>query len=1225
MHLPIHDKKIEILSHLAAHQVVVIAGETGSGKSTQLPIFCREAYPGRRVAVTQPRRIAATSLARWVAQISGTSVGAGVGYRIRFDDKASADTPIVFMTDGIILREIHSDPLLSRYGVIIVDEAHERSVNIDFLLGYLRKILPRRPDLRVIVSSATINTELFSHAFDNAPIVEVSGRLFPVETLYMPPEELDESTVDYVDAAVNATSQLANDSQNGDILVFMPTERDIRETVDRLKGQVDGALVLPLFGRLSSADQDRIFRPANQRKIIVATNVAETSITVPGIRTVVDTGMARVHRYVPGLQTTRLPVEPISRASADQRKGRCGRVSEGMCVRLYSEEDYLVREPFASPEITRSNLASVILSMRSLGLGEVESFPFLQPPSSQSVRDGYTQLYRLGAVDDKRELTPMGRTMARLPLDPHISRMVLQARQEGVAEKVMVIAAGLSVVDPRNEPEEKRQLARDIHRKLSHEKSDFLGYLNLWESFHAHWEQLRTQNAMRKFCTQNFLSYTRMREWHDVYEQIRDACGCTASVPPPTGSAVPQEYDRIHRAICAGLIGSVAHKIEDGSYRAPQARVLWIFPGSALAKAKPDWIVCHHIVETSRVFGRTAAAIDPLWLEQVAPHLCKRSYGQPLFDENSQTVLAPASITFLGLPLIPNRRVAYGKVDPAEATRVFIREALVDQQLEPRHAFFSHNQQLREEMAVAEEKLRTRGLVIDEEAIGRFYAERIQNVSSIHELNRLIRDRGGDRFLRMSESDLCSQSMPEQLAQYPDALSIGERELKLQYAFAPGSDDDGVTVEIPANVAAYMDTRVFGWLVKPLWPDKVLHLLDGLPKDLRKKLSPLKETSRALASRLQYQPRSFSEALAGCISAAYGIAVDPALLDESKIPPHLQMRYSVTGGDGTPVAQGRGPGILARHATTGSADAQALAWSARVAAHEQRGLTAWSVGDLPESIALTDPSKGIPLYGYPALKAAGESVDLVVCPTPEDAATTHATGVRALLELAFETEIGWLDRDLRLPQSLRVFLAPWGTWERVRDVVRESVRHFAFELPPKLPRTPAGFDELRAAIAGRLRGIGPAAVAALTEASTHATACAELNRKLSARFPRSGMKAEIAQELGAYMARLVNGPLPYPMLRSYPRYLRALHTRIEKAFLDTGVYRRRMESLTRYRAELTRFRARTGQSPAMQARVDAFDEMVEEYAISLFAHDTVKTLRPVSEKRLDAMVAECTG
>jgi len=904
MELPIAAKRAEIVAAIQAHPVLVIAGETGSGKTTQIPKMCLEAGFGVRAQIgcTQPRRVAAHALSRRLAEELNMQWGREIGCKVRFSDDTSPQTYIKFMTDGMLLAEAQGDPVLSEYEVIILDEAHERSLNIDFLLGRLKQLLAKRDDLRLIITSATIDTQSLSRAFGNAPIIEVSGRLYPVETVYAPFDAAseDEGDFTYVDAAVNAVETILIDSPPGDILVFMPAERDIMETRDLLQTRGIGDIeVIPLFGRLSSAEQQRVFAPSAHRKIVIATNIAESSLTVPGIRYVVDTGLARISRYNARTRTKRLPIEPVAQSSANQRKGRCGRVAEGVCVRLYSEADFNERPPFAQPEIQRANLAEVILHLKAFNLGPVEEFPFIEPPAPAAIQGGYQLLKELGALDDNRELSELGKQLAWLPVDPTIGRMILQARREGALKEVLVIAAGLSIQDPRERPIDKQGAASAAHARFNHPNSDFLTLLNIWNAFHDTLESLKTQNLARKFCKTNFLSYIRMREWREIHAQLEDVvqemADPNAPEPPALDLATDEAFAAVHRSILTGLWSNVALHKERNMYQLSGNRDVMLFPGSGLfhkpqerrrpadkngppqpkAPAPPQWAVAGEIVETSRLFLRTVAQIDPLWIVELAPHLIKRAYLDPHWAPSKGNVLALEKVSLNGLVVL-ERLVPYGKVNATEATDIFIRKALVEEEmalyfhragpgadssgdadakpdltkLAAIYTFLARNRQLREKIELWQTRLPSRVAPDLDELIRDAYAKRLQNVSSIPELNRFLRESGagGPDALCLTALELLGPHADAfNAGLFPDAVALGSEKVPLTYAYAPGEERDGVTIRLPFTLAQVIDPAALDWAVPGLREPQILHLLQSLPKPVRRVLMPLPPKAKELA------------------------------------------------------------------------------------------------------------------------------------------------------------------------------------------------------------------------------------------------------------------------------------------------------------------------------------------------------------------------------------------
>ncbi len=929
--LPISARREEIVAALRTHQVVVVAGETGSGKTTQLPKMCLDAGLAMRgrIGCTQPRRVAALSVSRRVAEELGVTWGREVGCKMRFNDDTGRDTQIKFMTDGILLAEIQSDPMLRAYSALILDEAHERSLNIDFLLGYLQGLLRKRGDLKLVITSATIDTEAFSKAFGGAPIIEVSGRLWPVEIRYAPiesharPEERADE-LSHIEAAVRATEDAMIESDTGDVLVFMPTERDIRDTREMLEGSLGaGFEVIGLFGRMPAAEQQRIFAPGPRRRVIVATNIAETSLTLPRIRYVIDAGLSRLSRYNPRTRTKRLPVEDISQSSANQRAGRAGRVQDGTCIRLYAEEDFAARPRFTQPEIQRANLAEVILRMKAFRLGDIETFPFLNPPVTAAIRAGYTLLHELGALNDGNELTPLGHELARLPIDPTLGRMLLQARHEKVLPEMLIIAAGLSVPDPRERPEDAREAAAAAHKAFADPDSDFLSLLNIWRAA-PEAETRGSGNALRRFCKANFLSFSRMREWRDIHRQLADAVDEDA--PARTNKKVEEaSYPAIHRAILTGLLGQIALRQEKNTYKASGDRVVTLFPGSNLyerrdkprkgaAAAKPDdksrqppWIVAGEIVETSMLFARTVAGINPEWVIELGSHLCAFRYTEPHWSAKAGRVLVLERVLVSGLE-IARRQVDFGRIDPVKATELFIRGALVAEEARIPLHFFAENRKVRDKIDTALTRVRSRRAHDLEESLYQFYAARIENVSSVHDLNRLVRERitREPNFLCATEADLIGDDEATyDRALFPDHVSLGNTALPVTYAYTPGHEADGVTVRVPLPVAAQLTTGQIQWMVPGLREEQIGVLLRALPKTVRKTLMPLESKIREIAAEFQPGRTEFLAALADFLSRKYGVSVRAGDWPPQSLPAHLQPRVEVIDRGNKTVVAGR--------------------------------------------------------------------------------------------------------------------------------------------------------------------------------------------------------------------------------------------------------------------------------------------------------------------------------
>jgi len=1210
--LPILEKKDEIIAALRSHQVLIIAGETGSGKTTQLPLICLEAGRGTqgKIGCTQPRRIAATSIAQRVASECGCTIGNEIGYKIRFSDHDSPRTSVKFMTDGILLTEIERSPRLNHYDTLIIDEAHERSLNIDFIIGYLRKLLPQRPDLKCIISSATIDTSLFSKAFNNAPVIEVSGRVYPVETYHLSEDEADEDTI-YVDKAVRAAEDLLDLYHNGDLLIFMPTERDIRETCNKLRGlKRDNILILPLFSRLSKKEQQSIFMQTHLRKIVVATNIAETSITVPGIKFVIDTGLARIARYAPRLRTNRLPVEAISRAAADQRMGRCGRVSDGVCIRLFSHKDYTSREAYTLPEIKRSNLAGVILSMIAHRLGTIETFAFLEPPSRPAITEGYAQLRELGAINKKNRLTKLGHLMARLPLDPHIARMVIAARDEKALREVKIIAAALSIVDPRERPFEKRTEADAMHARFRVPGSDFISFVKLWDTFRDEWASLKTQNKMRKFCKEHFLSFPRMQEWHDVHRQISDV---VSTLKGFRDTPDPASFDAIHRSLLSGLLANCAQKDSKGKFQAPRGRELIIFPGSALRGQKPDWIFCHEVLETSQVFAHTVAPIDPAWLEELAPHLCTRNYLEPWFDEKTGVVRATECVSFFGLRITTHPNTAYAKVNSERACEVFIREALIDGRLESEHRFYRHNKELRKSVDLLEAKLRTRSLFAGDTAIETFYRKHLKSIGSIHDLNRLIKKHGDDSFLCMRQEDLLTADVPQDMLGFPDTVTIGGKQFPLSYNFDPGSDGDGITLSMFQHDAALIPDTSLPYLLPALWPEYIAALLRSLPKSLRKRFIPIPDTAKKIADAITISEKPFSHAIAVTVRTIFGMILDPADFDETEIPPHLRIKRILLNADSTTVTS-----TIQSDNSSSDNDNSAI-WKNAFREYEQSGITEWSIGTIPQFIEVSS-SEGMPLFGYPALTPGESSVHLRVFSSQEEATGLHTNGVRQLLEICCTNELGWVLRELKFHKELKLLCTPFGGAELCRQILFGMIKTFLLTISDPVPRDKESFTKLLNETRSRTSGIGYQTLALLEETIRLYNSC--LVKIDNTKNGTSLLRKELHTDIRRYIPGSDN-TFPLKRFQNLPRYLKAFSLRIDRAFVDPLKYRRNRELLFQYIIDTA-----VDTSAHSSEQKDALEEyigMIEEFAISLFAQQEVKTLFPISEKRLDKKRSRLKG
>ncbi|HAL68002.1 MAG TPA: ATP-dependent RNA helicase HrpA, partial [Pseudomonas sp.] len=912
--LPIAAKRDEIKKALAEHQVLVIAGETGSGKTTQLPKICLELGRGSHglIAHTQPRRIAARSVAARVAEELGTPLGGLVGYQVRFEDQSDTNTLVKLMTDGILLAETQHDRFLERYDTIIVDEAHERSLNIDFLLGYLKTLLHRRPDLKLIITSATIDLERFSKHFDNAPIIEVSGRTFPVETWYRPlTSEQDEEGNPIeddltVDQAILATlDELAQHERGqgkgpGDVLIFLPGEREIRDAAEILrKAQLRHTEILPLYARLSPAEQQRIFQPHAGRRVVLATNVAETSLTVPGIRYVIDTGTARISRYSYRAKVQRLPIEAVSQASANQRKGRCGRVEPGICVRLYSEEDFNSRPAFTDPEILRTNLAAVILQMLHLRLGAIDAFPFIEPPDGKAISDGFNLLQELSAVNRENQLTPVGRQLARLPIDPRLGRMLLEGARLGSLQEVLIVTSALSVQDPRERPPERQQAADQAHAQWKDVDSDFAALVNLWRGFEEQ-RQALTANPLRNWCRKQFLNYLRLREWRDAHRQLALICRELQL----TVNKEPCDYPKLHKAVLSGLLSQIGHKTEDGDYQGARQRRFWVHPSSGIGRKRPQWVMAAELVETTKLYARMVARIEPDWIEPLAGHLIKKNHFEPHWEKKRGQVVAYEQITLYGLILVGRRPVHFGPIDPATSRELFIREALVGGEIQSRAKCLTANKRLLEALDALEAKARRRDILADEETLYAFYEARlpaeIHQTATFDSWYRMGSQKDPNLLIMREEDVLAREASEVTAAQYPDSLQVGELRLPLTYHFEPNHPRDGVTVRVPAPLLPSLPGERLEWLVPGLLEAKCVALVRNLPKALRKNFVPVPDFVKAALARMTFGQGALPQALGHELLRMTGARVPDEAWDESVslVEGHLRMNIEVVDGQG---------------------------------------------------------------------------------------------------------------------------------------------------------------------------------------------------------------------------------------------------------------------------------------------------------------------------------------
>jgi ATP-dependent helicase HrpA len=1216
--LPISARAGEIAAAIRDHQVVIVAGETGSGKTTQLPKICLRLGRGRAgmIGHTQPRRLAARTVADRIASELATPLGGMVGYQVRFTDRVGPDTRVKLMTDGILLAELAQDRMLRRYDTLIIDEAHERSLNVDFLLGYLTRLLPRRRDLKLVITSATIDPHRFSEHFDRAPVIEVSGRTYPVEIRYRPAGDPDP---DQTQAICDAVGELAAEGP-GDLLVFLSGEREIRDTADALRREVQrdrrlaGTEILPLFARLSLAEQHRVFQPHPGRRIVLATNVAETSLTVPGIRYVVDPGTARISRYSHRLKVQRLPIEPISQASAKQRAGRCGRLADGICIRLYSEDDHAARPAYTEPEILRTNLASVILQMAALRLGEVADFPFLDPPDRRQVADGVRLLDELGALDRDGRLTPVGRKLARLPVDPRLGRMVLEADRNGCLREVTVIASALSIQDPRERPADRREAADALHARFTDESSsDFLAYLNLWRHLQEQ-QRARSSSQFRRMCREEYLNYLRVREWQDVWQQLRRTAR-TLGASLTSAQAAPEQ---IHRSLLAGLLSHLGKADPAGDdprrryeYLGARGARFAIAPGSALFRRSPQWVMVAELVETSRLWGRVAAAVQPEWVEPLAGHLIKRSYSEPQWNRQRGGVIAYEKVSLYGLPVVPRRPVDFGRIDPQLCRELFIQHALVAGDWDTHHEFFARNQRLREQLAALEDRTRRRDLLAGDEVLFDFYHRRIgeQVVSTIH-FDRWWKQvrRGQPDLLDLTPEVLLNPGAagvrPED---YPDTWRYGELAFPVTYRFAPGEAADGVTVHLPLPLLDQAAGAGFDWQVPGLRGELVVALLRSLPKALRRQLVPVPQVAaEVLAAMAPYQ-QPLVDALAAAVRTVAGVVVPPGAWAPERLPDHLRVTFRVTDEPDRTLAEGKDLAAL-RDKLRPTAEASLAAAASAV---ERRGLRGWSIGTLPRRVELS--RAGHPVTGYPALVEAGDAVDVRVLPSPAAQAYHMPRGTRRLLLLGLASPAGYVSDRLAGAAKLALLRNPHGG---VRPLLADCAAA-AVDLLVAEHGGPAwdeaGFAALRDRVAGPLNR---ATLGVVTDLLPVLTLANQLEDQLG-QVRRAALAPAVA-DLRAQLAALVRPgfvtDLGWPRLADLRRWLQAAQRRLAKLPEAPDRDRQAMAVVHRVQQEYAQVRAAVPDQLAAP-ELDQVRWMIEELRVSLFAQQ-LGTAYPVSEQRI---------
>ncbi len=1237
--LPITERAEEIADAVSKHQVVIVCGETGSGKTTQLPKILMQAGLGARglIGHTQPRRLAARSVAQRIAEELSVSFGGLVGFQTRFEKRLSADTQVKLMTDGILLAETARDRFLNHYEAIIIDEAHERTLNVDFLLGYLKRLLPARPDLKVIVTSATIDPSRFSAFFDNAPVIDVAGRGYPVTIRYQPPDD-SAASPEAIEQAVHALWR----EGPGDILVFLPGERDIRDIERHLSQALvhtkhRHAEIVPLYARLTRSAQDRIFAPGNGRRVVLATNVAETSLTVPGIRYVVDTGLARISRYSTAAKIQRLPIEPVSQASCNQRAGRCGRVAPGICIRLFSQADYDDRPAFTDPEVRRTNLASVLLTMADLRLGDIDAFPFIDPPGRRYVNDGRSLLTQLQALEDGR-ITPLGRKLARLPLDPRIGRMLLAGDAHGVLPALRVLAAGLTIQDPRERPSEVREAADAAHKPFADARSDFVALLKVWDAF-AQAGKERSSNQLRKWCREHFLNFMRLREWQDLARQLR-RIGQQIGLPNERAPARLAEcdYATLHRALLPGLLDHIGRLDEKSEYLGARNRRFRIFPGSGLAKRAPRWIAAGELIETSRLFAHHVAGVEPGWIEAAAAHLVTREHYDPHWEKRRGQTTGRERVKLFGLTLVDGRKVDYGRIDPEVAREIFIRDGLVAFQLTGNRgrapAFLAHNQAIVDDIATREARYRRRDLLVDETTLAAFYDERLPaEVRDRKSLHNWIKA-GGDAALRFDEDTLLRHAgvtLPENA--FPEVLQLGQTPIALTYRFEPGDPAAGVTARLPLPALNQISAERAEWLVPGLIEEKTREYLKALPKSLRRAVVPVPDFARAAAARMPSGGGKLADALREAIRAMTGTTIPAEAWQDFKPALHLQMRFEIIEGEGGVLEAGRELSALRE-----ALGARAQHAVQRMAGHriERTGLTGWPDEDLPESVELDHG--GVRLQAIPAFVDRGDSVDLQLVDDREKARRAHFQGVIRLLRLDTRKQARLVKRDLKdfKPLAAMPWADPPATVLPDSDVMAslaadpeplllaDLLHGVTAEGVAEAPRSRAAFAALSDTTRARVVADATSVWAALHPALQRAL---QLRKRLSKGVSLNWMTAidDIQDQLAhlVYAGFISHMRKPAADARHLQRYLAAIEQRLGKVETDgAGADRERMRQIAPYwqaykeRAERA---ARRGERP--QALID-LRWMVEEFRVQVFAQPLGTAIK-VSPKRLDAAIRDC--
>ncbi|WP_273398155.1 ATP-dependent RNA helicase HrpA [Actinobacillus porcinus] len=1228
--LPVSQRKAEIQKLIAENQVVVIAGETGSGKTTQLPKMCLELGLGTKglIGHTQPRRIAARSVAMRIAEELNTEPGGVVGYKVRFNDQISEQTQVKLMTDGILLAEIQTDRFLNQYDTLIIDEAHERSLNNDFILGYLKQLLPRRPDLKVIITSATIDVERFSRHFNNAPIIEVSGRTFPVEVRYRPIVELndEEGEQDQLQGILNAVDELQAEGR-GDILIFLSGEREIRDTAEALEKQhLKHTEILPLFARLSAQEQNKIFHPSGLNRIVLATNVAETSLTVPGIKYVIDPGTARISRYSYRTKVQRLPIEPISQASANQRKGRCGRVSEGICIRLYSEDDFNNRPEFTDPEILRTNLASVILQMTALGLDDIEAFPFVDAPDKRHIQDGIKLLEELGAFEwagstsspnshSGRRLSPLGKQLAQLPVDPRLAKMLLSAVNLGAVHEVMIIVAALSIQDPRERPQEKQQASDEKHRRFADKKSDFLAFLNLWHYIQEQQKAL-SKNQFRRQCQKDYLNYLRIREWQDIYHQIRLT---VREMGLPINSE-PAEYQQIHTALLSGLLSHIGLKeSEKQSYLGARNAHFSIFPNSALFKKQPKWVMAAELVETSKLWGRMVAEIEPEWIEPLAEHLVKKSYAEPRWSKSRGQVVADEKVSLYGVPIVNGRAVNYGSLDPKTSREIFIQSALVEGDWNTRHKFFFENQKLIREVEDLEHKSRRRDILVDDHTLFEFYDERIGTdvVSQKHFDSWWKKASAKDPELLNFEKSFLINDDAQKVSQldFPNWWHQGNLKLKLTYQFEPDTDADGVTVHIPLPLLNQIEMQGFDWQIPGLRHELIVALIKALPKSLRRNFVPAPNYAEAFLGRVTNFDKPLAETLSYEFRRMTGVSVEVEAWKLAEIAPHLRMTFRVIDEKGKKIAESMNLDELKF-----SLKDQVQQSISAVADDgiEQSGIHIWNFDALPQ--VFEQKKQGFTVKAFPAITDEKEAVGIKLFETEYEQSVAMQQGLRRLILLNVPSPIKYLHEKLPNKSKLGLYFTPFG---KVLDLIDDCIACAVDKLISDFGGfvwNEQDFEKLRDYVRENLNDI---TVDIAQQVEKLLTLTFEINKRLKGKmdFTMAFALSDIKSQLAGLIYPNFVAKTGYARLPDIHRYLQAIDKRIDKLAQDVNRDRAAMLRVEQCQQAYQQLLAKLPKSKPHSADVLEIRYMIEELRVSLFAQQ-LGTKYPISDKRVLNVIAE---